>query len=364
MKDQTLHNQFPSVLITGSSGFLGRVIVKQLTAEDSPLKVASLKLFDKREETNPEINGLTTIRGDVRDYEAVEDACRSIDIVIHLASKRDCGQYTDEEIWQTNVKGTENVIRACKAAGVKYLIYTSSQEAVYGGIPLKDIDESCPYPEKHPGMYGKSKEKAEKMVTDANGCIDNENKPALYTMILRPSFIYGEADPYHMASLLETARSGFYTRMGKATVKCQQVYVENVAFAHIQAASELWKGNTRPAGNIYFITDGPGMNYFQFFDHIIREAGYRIWSINLWVPFRMTRVLRNIFDRFTHSLKPGREINLKLNRFSMIYLCNDFTFSSEKAAEDFGFRVKYPQEEAIRRTIDYYRNKREILKKA
>lgn len=357
MTDPNLREKTPSILITGSSGFLGRAIVRQLLSDETPLKPASLKLFDLLEETNPGSNGVTTIRGDVRDYESVEDACRSIDIVIHSAAIVDWGTHPEEEIYRTNFKGTENIIRACKAAGVKFLIFTSSLDAVYGGKPLKDVDESLPYPESHPNMYCKSKELAEQLVLGANNHRESEDGSRLQTMVLRPSDIYGEDDPFHIGSLLNMARSGFYVRLGDGSSKCQHTYVENVAYAHILAAASLWQGNLKPAGNIYFITDALGSNFFKFYERIIREAGYRVWPGNLWLHYRLAYAIGSLSEMIARFLSPVKKYNPKFSRFAVIYTCSDYTFTSEKAYRDFGFVPKFSEEEALQRTIEYYRKK-------
>ncbi len=104
----------------------------------------------------------------------------------------------------------------------------------------------------------------------------------LKTCILRPSDIYGEEDPYHIGSLIDMAKTGFYVRLGNGKSKCQHVYVGNMAHAHVLAANALLQNNKKIMGNAYLITDGPGSNFFKFFDKIVSGAGYKIFPKNLW----------------------------------------------------------------------------------
>jgi hypothetical protein len=49
-----------------------------------------------------------------------------------------------------------------------------------------------------------------------------------------------------------------------------------------------------------------------------------------------------------------KKYNPKFSRFAVIYTCNDFTFSAEKAKAEFGFSTKYSEEEAFRITVQSF----------
>ena len=70
------------------------------------------------------------IVGDIRDAEAVREACQDVDVVIHSASLIDWGEATPQLLDDVNVGGTENVLHACRDAGVRGLVYTSSMDVV------------------------------------------------------------------------------------------------------------------------------------------------------------------------------------------------------------------------------------------
>jgi hypothetical protein len=53
-------------------------------------------------------------------------------------------------------------------------------------------------------------------------------------------------------------------------------------------------------------------------------------------------------------IRPVKKFNPKFSRFAVMYTCNDFTFTSAKAANDFGFIPKYSKEEAFKITVRYY----------
>jgi len=288
------------------------------------------------------------ISGDIRNPKDVTEACKGVDIVMHTAAVIDWGTKPKSEVLSINVGGTENIIKACIENNVPNLVYTSSLDAIYRGKPLIDIDESLPYPEKHQTSYCESKYLAEKLVIEANS-------DKLKTCVLRPSDIYGEEDPYHIGSLIDMAKTGFYIRLGNGKSKCQHVYVGNMAHAHILSAKALMENNKAVLGQVYFITDGPGTNFFKYFDKIIIGIGYKFWPKNLWLPKWISYPMASISEFMALLISPIKKYNPKFSRFAVTYTCTDFTFNSNKAKADFGFIPKYSEEEAIKRTISFYK---------
>jgi nucleoside-diphosphate-sugar epimerase len=261
----------------------------------------------------------------------------------------DWGTKSYEEIISVNYQGTQHVIEACKSSQVKGLVYTSSLDVLHDGKALVDVNEDTPYPERHSTSYCESKYLGEKSVLAANGA-------SLKTCSLRPADIYGEGDPFHIGSLIDMARGGFYVRLGNGRSRCQHVYVGNMAQAHLLVAAALLDGNPKVEGQAYFITDGPATNFFTFFDDFVRGAGYRIWPANVWLPRWFAYSLGCLSESIAYLARPFKRYSPKMSRFAVIYTCTDYTFTSHKAREDFGFMPKYKKEEAFERTIAYFRN--------
>jgi len=337
----------PSVLITGGSGFLGQRIVKEFLANDSLVQPANISIFDLKKYPGKTSDKIQFIEGDLRNYEEVKNACKGKDIVIHSAAVVDWGTKSDEEIFGINVGGTENIIQACRENNVPRLIYTSSLDAVYGGKPLVDIDESQPYPEKHATTYCRSKYLAEIKVLEAN----NET---LKTLVLRPADIFGEADPFHMDTLINMAKSGFYVRIGDGKAKNQHVYVGNMAYAHVLAADALMKKKDVD-GKVYFITDGEASNFFKFFDKLVLASGYKIFPKNFWLPKGLSYTIGGISELMAVLARPFYKYTPKFSRFAVTYTCTDFTFKTNKAEKELGFVPKYDEETIFKSIASYYK---------
>ncbi|MCK5691546.1 MAG: NAD-dependent epimerase/dehydratase family protein, partial [Bacteroidales bacterium] len=248
-----------------------------------------------------------------------------------------------------NYQGTLNVIEACRSGHVKALVFTSSLDVLFDGRNLINVDEGSPYPKKHSTSYCVSKYRAELKVLEAND-------EYLKTCSLRPADIYGEGDPYHIGSLINMARGGFYVRLGNGKSKCQHVYVGNVAQAHVLAATALLDGNDRVPGQAYFLSDGPPTNFFTFFDPFVEGAGYRIWPKNLWLPRWFAFTLGCVSESIAFLVRPIKKYYPKMSRFAVTYTCTTYTFNADKARKDFGFIPKYSSQEAFDRSIAEFRS--------
>lgn len=337
-----------TVLVTGGAGFLGKNIINEFLAPDSPVNPTEIRVFDIKPYEGIQSDKIKFIQANIRNFEAVDKACQGVDLVIHSAAIIDWGTQPESVVFDINTLGTENVIKACLNNKVGNLVYTSSLDAVFTGKPLVNIDDSQPYPDKPVTSYCESKIRAEQLVMKAHG--DN-----LKTCILRPSDIYGEADPYHIDSLIDMAKTGFYVRLGNGKSKCQHVYVGNMAYAHLLAANALLQNNSKVFAKAYLITDGPGDNFFSFFDQIVVGAGYKIFPKNLWIPGKIAYIMGAVSEGIAWLVSPIKKYNPKFSRFAVTYTCNDFTFNSDRAKADFGWNPKYPTQTAIENTISYYK---------
>jgi len=341
-----------NVLVTGGSGFLGKAIVNELISPDSLIKTEMIRVFDvKKPDPAFQDDRIEFFEREVRNAEVLKEACTGMDMVIHSAAIIDWGIYTEEEIMAVNYTGTQHVINACLESKVRHLVFTSSLDAIYSGKPLINVDESHPYPEKHKTSYCRSKYLSELAVVKAN----NEH---LKTVILRPSDIFGEADPYHIDSLVNMAKGGFYVRIGNGKAKTQHVYVGNIAHAHLLAGAALMNGSDRVAGQVYFITDAPGSNFFKFFDQVVEGIGYKLWPKNFWIPRPIAYVIASLSEFSAWLIRPFKFYHPKFSRFAVTYTCTEYTYNSDKAKNDFGFIPKYSEEEALQRTIGHYKSRK------
>lgn len=128
-------------LITGGAGFLGRHLIQQLVDTGE----YECTCFDLR---HADIPSCKSVSGDLSSAADVSAAVAGMSVVFHAATAAPTAQNAArarELMNSVNIRGTQNVIDACKEHGVPQLIYTSSASVVFDGGPLHDVDESHPY---------------------------------------------------------------------------------------------------------------------------------------------------------------------------------------------------------------------------
>jgi dihydroflavonol-4-reductase len=149
--------------VTGGTGFLGRAIVERLLADSE--RVKALARSDESAGALSEL-GAEPVRGDVLDPEALTTAMRGCGLVYHAAGANAFCVRDPSPMFEVNVQGSENVIRAAARAEVKRVVYTSSA-AVLGERKGTVGSEQSPHRGRFLSDYERSKFEAERAVLAA-----------------------------------------------------------------------------------------------------------------------------------------------------------------------------------------------------
>ena len=153
-------NRSAKWLITGGSGFLGVHLCRGLLERGQ--QVASFDMADFPADEG--VAGVTLIKGDIRDREALAHHLLGVDYVVHAAAA--LALAAPEEIAAVNAEGTRNVLEASARAGVRRVVYVGTT-AVYGMPRFHPISEDAPLDPM--GDYGVAKARAEQYCIDAQG---------------------------------------------------------------------------------------------------------------------------------------------------------------------------------------------------
>lgn len=131
-------------LITGGTGFIGSALVKRLVKEDHDVRVLDNDIRGAKERLKDLFDKLEFIKADVRNSGAVQEACKGVDGVIHLAYINGTEYFYKfpELVLEVGVKGMVNVVDGCIKENVKELILASSSE-VYQTAQKVPTDESA-----------------------------------------------------------------------------------------------------------------------------------------------------------------------------------------------------------------------------
>lgn len=145
------------ILVTGGTGSFGKSLIKKLLKDNLARTVIvysrdELKQHEMRHELNND-ERLRFFLGDIRDYQRLCMALHNVDYVVHAAALKqvDTGEYNPMEFVKTNVLGSQNLIDASIASGVKKVVALSTDKA---SSPIN--------------LYGATKLTADKLFTAAN----------------------------------------------------------------------------------------------------------------------------------------------------------------------------------------------------
>lgn len=306
-------------LITGGGGFVGKAIVRQLRARGVECVVAGRHRY-------PEVEGLGGLCrvGDMRDRNFVLACCTGVDTVFHVAALAGIwGPW--QEYHAINVLGTENVLDACRRAGVSALVHTSTPSVVFNQRSICNGDESLPYAERFLCHYARSKVMAERLVLRASD-------ETLRTCAIRPHLIWGPGDPHLIPRLISRGRSGQLRQVGSGENLVDIAYVDNVAHAHLLAADNLL-GSGNAAGRAYFISQGEPVNLWQWIDQLFSRldiAPVRT-TISYPVAFAMGALLEGMYKLARCRQEPP------MTRFLAQQLAKSHYFSMRAARLDLGY---------------------------
>jgi nucleoside-diphosphate-sugar epimerase len=174
-----------TVAVTGPTGTFGAGLVPRLQAEERVGRIIGLA----RRPFDPVERGWTKMeyrRGDVRDPEALREAIRDADVVVHLAFLI-TGNASRETTRAINVEGTLNVFRAAAAAGVRRFVYASSL-AAYGFHRDNPVGMTEEWPVRPAArlFYAQEKAELEQLLAEQAAA-----HPDLALYLLRPPVVLG-----------------------------------------------------------------------------------------------------------------------------------------------------------------------------
>ena len=245
----TMNLKNQTVLVTGGGGFIGSRLCERLV--QSGATVRAFVRYTSRAEIGllrflePDIlKKVEIIRGDLRDFSAVEQASRGVDIVFHLGALISIpySYVHPVETVQTNVLGTLNILEACRKSGAK-LVHTSTSE-VYGTALRVPIDEDHPLQGQSP--YSASKIGADKLVESYFRSF------GLPTVTVRPFNTYGPGQSTRavIPTIITQALAGGVVRLGNLDAIRDFTYLDDTVEGFLLTAqADTWNGETYNLGS-------------------------------------------------------------------------------------------------------------------
>jgi dihydroflavonol-4-reductase len=302
------------ILVTGAAGHLGNVLVRELLEHAYEVRAMVLP--------NEDVSALVGLDidiklGNVLDPDSLSRVMKGMDYVFHMAGIVSIMPGEEQLVWNVNVEGTRNVLKAAREAGVKRLVYTSSIHAFsrhWEGI----IDEDVPFdPENPVGVYDRTKAIATLAVKQAI-------KEGLDAVIVCPTGVIGPYD-YRGSSMGELVNDLTQRRIHMLVEGAYDfVDVRDVAIGHRLA---LERGKS---GQLYILS-GHQIQLFQLKEMVQKINGLHTPTIN--IPIKLAKfgaVFATLYYRLAHK-RP------KFTGYALETVCSNSIISNAKAKKELGY---------------------------
>ncbi len=232
------------VLVTGATGFVGSAVARLLINRGFIVKtlVRSTSSLDNLRGLNVEI-----VYGDLRDINSLENALKDCEFLFHVAADYRLWSLNPQELYDNNVEGTENIMRAALKTKINKIVYTSSVATLGINKDESPANENTPVTfDDMIGDYKKSKYLAEEVVKEM---VIREGLPAT---IVNPSTPIGPGDikPTPTGKLILDAAAGKMPAF--VDTGLNWVHVDDVAMGHLLALENGKIGERYILGNENF----------------------------------------------------------------------------------------------------------------
>jgi 2-alkyl-3-oxoalkanoate reductase len=323
-------------LVTGATGFVGSHVAEALAARGDAVRTIARPASDT---ALLERLGITIIRGDLTDRDAVQQAAAGAEVVIHCGAKvGDWGPVDDYR--KVNVEGLRFLLDAVRGTPLQRFVLVSSL-GVYAARHHYGTDETEPLPSHHIDGYTQSKVEAERLA------LEYHRKQNVPVTILRPGFIYGPRDRSVLPRIVTRLKERSIMYIARGRFALNTTYVGNLVDAILLAVN-----SPAAVGEVFNITDGEFVSKRQFFEAIADGAGVpRPWgTVPVWLARFVANWRESVFRR-KNKPHPPRATQAQL-KFAGLNL----DFSIAKARTTLGYSPRISFDEGIKKAIEWFRN--------
>ena len=319
-------------LVTGATGHIGNVLVKELVKRGESVRVLVLPGEDLLPINGTEVE---VVYGNVCDPASLDAAFADIEFVFHLAGIISITSSNNPIVHHVNVEGTQNMIDAAMRAGVKRFIYTSSIHA-FKRIPHGSlVDETTPIdPAFNIADYDRSK-------AEATLAVLKKVEEGLPAIIACPTGVIGPYD--YKNSELGSLMSSWMVNKVNYMIDGSYDFVDVRDVAHgLILAREKGK-----IGQLYILS-GTLVRVSDLWK--IAQELFSFKSILVNIPMNLARFAAFFAERYYKISKTTP----KLTRYSIETLQSNAMISNLKARLYLGYNSR-PLQETVRDTIEWWK---------
>jgi len=321
-----------NIFLTGATGFVGSHVAQALADAGADLRL--LVRTNSRRDNIAHLRADIAI-GDLRDGVSLRNAMYGCEYLFHVAADYRLWTRDPEQMYATNVAGTESLIRAAQEAGVKRIVYCSSVATMGFGNGGLITDEETPVELSDMiGHYKRSKFLAEQAAFEAA-------RQGIDIVIVNPSTPIGEQDikPTPTGRIVVD----FLKRKFPAYVDTglNLVDVKDVARGHLLAAEKGRSG-------VRYIIGGENLTLKQVLDKLSVITGLPSPSVR--VPHAVAMVF-GVFDELWTGRIRGKEPRATIDAVRMER--KKMWVSSARAERELGYKPT-PVDDSLRRAAEWF----------
>jgi sterol-4alpha-carboxylate 3-dehydrogenase (decarboxylating) len=256
---------------------------------------------------------------------------------------------TTSEFFKTNVEGVESLVKACEAAGIKRLVFTSSIATSNHFVASINQDEKYPLPpiEIYESPYDITKRKGEELVLGAN------NLDGLKTVALRPGGVLLSPTDFTFRNLFI-----FRGLLAGPKIESKIDFIDgrDLCRALVMAAKALDTKPKEVAGQAFWTTKGEAMNPDKLCELANEVLNWYVLSVPTWVvylsmfcascKYYVVRGLSPLLGLRVPGVPPHRFI-------AMAFV--EKTFDNSKAERLLGYKPKISMVECVTRIAELHK---------
>ena len=317
-------------MIFGGSGFIGTHLSNFL--EKNEIEFVILDIIKPR---NPKWNFVFT---DIRKQIAYKPKSDKKNIIINLAAIHKTPGHQDEEYFETNLKGAENICDFAETNKILDILFTSSI-SVYGTYERKKSELTLPTPDI---AYGISKLLAEHI---HHKWKISEPKQKRRLIILRPGVVFGQYENGNFTRFVNSLQAKYFAYVGRKDVKKACIYVKDL----VQAIYEL-SNDYKLEYDIFNVSYNPSRSISELVS-IISDLGEmkfpRLVIPRFFILF-CSNILFTIFNK--KDFNPSRMNKLVVSNnidSTKINQIIKFKFGFSRAISDWMLETEFKQKKKI-----------------
>jgi nucleoside-diphosphate-sugar epimerase len=310
--------------VTGANGFIGSAVCRALAAEGA--EVVGVEVFPEHEE-ELRAAGVEPRIADVADREAIAEALRDAELVVHTAAYvREWGSM--EDFMRVNVAGTANVMDAAEAAGTERVVHVSSV-VVYGYDDEGHQDESAF--RRNVGVPYIDTKSASDAIAARRGAV-----------VVRPGDVYGPGSVPWTVRPVQLMASRQFALPNKGDGTMLPAYIDDLVAGIVLALRSGAPGRT------YTLWDGHRVSFGEYYDRLAESLGLR----------KPPKLPKPLLFAVGAALEGGSKLlgrRPPMGRHGVTFLDRRGTASNQRARDELGWTPSVELPEGIRRSAEWVR---------